>query len=219
MLFYLVLKIYVYIYKALAQVPTSWWGCFKLSTWGSVLSFLCCGMPRRHDRDTHDIMRQISRDLRAASDEALDFEGTSFQRRAQVLRDLSGLCRKGLLRMAIAALENGVDRRLFARMRQSAAVQNLLAEARASTPEEREQLALLIMNELGCQDPDPVDQERMAARLAPRVPADDLLVPASEERSLSPTVSRVTVEDRLRQDEGGGEPGRREDAFEEGRNS
>ena len=25
---------------ALAQAPTSWWGCFKLSTWGSVLSFL-----------------------------------------------------------------------------------------------------------------------------------------------------------------------------------
>ena len=32
--------IYVYIYIALAQAPTSWWGCFKLSTWGSVLSFL-----------------------------------------------------------------------------------------------------------------------------------------------------------------------------------
>ena len=167
-------------------------------------------MPRRHDRDTHDIMRQISRDLRAASDESLNHEPTSFQRRAQVLRDLSGLCRKGLLRMAIAALENGVDRRLFARMRQSTAVQNILETSRACSPEEREQLALLILNELGFQDPNPVEQERMAARLSPRIPSDDLLVAASEDRSLSPSASRGRAGNRSRpEDSEGSEPVRR----------
>ena len=56
--------------------------------------------------------------------------------------------------MAIAALENGVDQRLFARMRQSTAVQNILETSRACSSEEREQLALLILNELGLQDPE-----------------------------------------------------------------
>lgn len=173
-------------------------------------------MPRRHERDVHDIMRQISRDLRAASDESLNYEGTSFQRRAQVLRDMSGLCRKGLLRMAIAALEHGVNRRLFARMRQSDAVQDILAMSRTCSVEEREQLALLIMNELGLQDPDPVDQERIEARLTPRVTSEDLLVPANEGHSPSPRRSRVRASAEVSLGEGGGrEPGQHESVLED----
>lgn len=106
--------------------------------------------------------------------------------------------------MAIAALENGVDRRLFARMRQSTAVQNILETSRACSPEEREQLALLILNELGFQDPNPVEQERMVARLNPRIPSEDLLVPASEDRSLSPSASRGRDTNRSRPEDSEG---------------
>ena len=105
-----------------------WWGRFVLSTWGVVWHWLesVGSMPRRHERDVQDVMKQIARELRAARDASLDHGPTTLQARAQALRDISGLCRRGLVRMAISALERGLERSMFARMRQSQAVQDIL---------------------------------------------------------------------------------------------
>ena len=70
--------------------------------------------------------------------------------------------------MAISALERGLERSLFARMRQSQAVQDILTYSRNCDAEEREQLAVILLNELGMHDPDPVEAERGTSRLTPR---------------------------------------------------
>ena len=158
-----------------------------LSTWGVVLHWIDSvgSMPRRHERDVQDVMKQIARELRAASDASLDHGPTTLQAHAQALRDISGLCRRGLMRMAISALERGLERSLFARMRQSQAVQDILTYSRNCDAEEREQLAVILLNELGMHDPDPVEAERGTSRLTPRLPSRELFVSESPERSPS----------------------------------
>jgi len=48
-----------------------------------------------HEKHVRNEMKRLSRKLRAAAEEAASYEASSFEKRAQFLRDLSGLCRKG----------------------------------------------------------------------------------------------------------------------------
>jgi len=62
-----------------------------------------------HDKHVRNEMKKLSRKLRAAAEEAASYEASSFEKHAQFLRDLSGLCRKGLLRLAWNSIEKRVE--------------------------------------------------------------------------------------------------------------
>ena len=201
-------------YLAPAQVSYQWRGRYVPSTWGFCFAHRgevltpWCGivvgvMPRRHVRDIQDDMKHISRQLRTASEASLGFEPTSFERRAQILRDLSGLCRRGMLRMSLSALEQGINKNLLSRIRESAQVQNLLSMAHGCNPEEREHLALTVLNELGLYDPHPVAPEQGAAKLSPRLPSEGLLETGSEDHSPLRNVSPEESHASPRRPEGG----------------
>ena len=93
-------------------------------------------------------MKKLSRKLRAAADAAASYEPSSFQKHAQFLRDLSGLCRKGLLRLAWNSSEKRVEQQTLDNLKAHPDVERFLQLARESTPDQLEDLSRRSLQEI-----------------------------------------------------------------------
>ena len=113
-------------------------------------------------------MKKLARKLRAAADEALSWEGSSFDQYAQFLRDISGLCRKGMLRLAWNSIERGVQQNTIERLKEHPQVEKFLALARSLPVDHLEDLSRLILQEFDEADPDPLRHETQGSNLEPR---------------------------------------------------
>lgn len=101
-----------------------------------------------HDKHVRNELKRLARQLRAASDEAASYEPSSFEKRSQLLRDLSGLCRKGMLRLAWCSVERQVEQRTLERLRAHPQVENFLNMAREMPVDQLEDLSRLVLQEL-----------------------------------------------------------------------
>lgn len=98
-----------------------------------------------HEEHVRNEMKKLSRKLRAAADAAASYEPSSFQKHAQFLRDLSGLCRKGLLRLAWNSSEKRVEQQTLDNLKAHPDVERFLQLARESTPDQLEDLSRRIL--------------------------------------------------------------------------
>ena len=121
-----------------------------------------------HEKHMRDEMRKLARKLRAAAEESLSYEGTSFKQYAQFLRDVSGLCRKGMLRLAWNSIERGVQQSTIERLKEHPQVEKFLALARSLPVGQLEDLSRLILQEFDEADPDPLRAETQGGNLEPR---------------------------------------------------
>ena len=147
-----------------------------------------------HEKHVRNEMKKLARKLRAAAEEAASFEASSFEKHAQFLRDLSGLCRKGLLRLAWNSIEKRVEQRTLQNLRDHPDVGRFLDLARQSSPEQLENLARLILQEMDDIDPHPLRPEAHEDGLAPSFGRRDL-------GGRSPSYVEVRVEEPVEEPE------------------
>ena len=121
-----------------------------------------------HEKHVRAELKNVARKLRAAAEEALSWEGSSFKKYAQFLRDISGLCRKGMLRLAWNSIERGVQQSTIERLKEHPQVEKFLALARSLPVEQLEDLSRLILQEIDEADPDPLRGETQGGNLEPR---------------------------------------------------
>lgn len=147
-----------------------------------------------HEKHVRNEMKKLARKLRAAAEEAASFEASSFEKHAQFLRDSSGLCRKGLVRLAWNSIEKKVGQRALQNLRDHPDVARFLQMARECPPEQLENLARLILQEMDGMDPHPLRPEAHEDGLAPRFGSRDL-------RSRSPSYVEVRIEQPVEEPE------------------
>ena len=89
-------------------------------------------------------LKKLARQLKGAAEEALGYEGSSFEKHSKYLRDLSGLCRRGLLRLAWNSLERQVEQSVLNDLRVHPAVEQFLNFARNAPVDQLENLSRII---------------------------------------------------------------------------
>lgn len=120
-------------------------------------------------------MKKLARKLRASADEAAGYEASSFEKHAQFLRDISGLCRRGLLRLAWNSVEKRVEQQTLESLKRRPQVEGFLKMARESSVEQLEDLSRLILQELHDCDPHPLRPESQdSGGFGPRLGRKDL---------------------------------------------
>ena len=139
-----------------------------------------------HEKKIRFEMMKLSRKLRAAAEEALSYEPTALQKHANLMRDLSGLCRKGILRLAWTSLERQVDQATLDRLKDLPQVEHFLKLAKELPLDKLENLARLILQEMDVVDPHPLKPETNEGEITPRF--------GKRARSRSPEYVTVEVE-------------------------
>ena len=129
-----------------------------------------------HDKHLRNEMKKLSRKLRAAADEAAGHEASSFEKHAQFLRDISGLCRRGLLRLAWNSVEKRVEQQTLESLKRHPHIQGFFKMAHESSVEQFEDLSSrLILQELHECDPHLLRPESQdSGGFAPRLGRKDL---------------------------------------------
>ena len=141
-----------------------------------------------HEKRVRSELKKVARQLRSASEDALSHEGSSFEKHSRYLRDLSGLCRRGLLRLAWNSLERRVEQQVLNDLRVHPAVEQFLNVARNAPVDELENLSRIILQELHQIDPNPLRSESSSGPQEPRFGKRDL-------PGRSPSLEEIPVED------------------------